>query len=410
MRTLVLSALCWGVLFGASVAVAEIFTVRPDGTGDYPTIQTAIDAAVDGDVIELTDGTFAGDGNRDVDYLGKAVTVRSQNGPEACIVNCEGSETDPHRGFHFHLSEGPGSVLQGVTITGGWIDLVGGGVQCEGPTAVVITGCVLTGNTARRGGGIGCRDGSAPTIENCVFEENDASWSGGGLYAVSATPTVTDCVFHANHANHGAGMYLYGNADPILTDCVFTDNSADHSTGGLHCEHFVRPTLHNCTFSGNTSMYQGCAMGISIVSSPTLYNCTFWGNGGTSPVPAIANGEECESVFENTIIAGTVEGMALRLYDGLGSATLRCCDIYGNEGGDWVDHIADQLGIDGNICEDPLFCDPATGDFTLQETSPCAPSSPPNVECDQIGAWPIGCGGTPVTATTWGGIKAMFRR
>jgi hypothetical protein len=69
-------------------ARATTHVVRPDGGGDSPDIQAAIDAATDGDIVELTDGTFTGDGNRDIDYKGKALTVRSQSGnPEGCIID-----------------------------------------------------------------------------------------------------------------------------------------------------------------------------------------------------------------------------------------------------------------------------------------------------------------------------------
>lgn len=117
-------------------------------------------------------------------------------------------------------------------------------------------------------------------------------------------------------------------------------------------------------------------------------------------------GDPADILIENTIIAFSSSGEAIM---GCRFVTLSCCDLYGNAGGDWVGIIADQYGISGNICEDPLFCDPANEDFTIQCDSPCAPFTPPNVECHLIGAWPIGCGGTPVTSTTWGGIKAMFK-
>jgi len=90
----------------------------------------------------------------------------------------------------------------------------------------------------------------------------------------------------------------------------------------------------------------------------------------------------------NSIVAFGLLGPGV----GCGSAvtpTLTCCDIYGNEGGDWVDCIADQYGVNGNICEDPLFCDPENGDFTIRGDSPCAPDY--NPECGLIGAWPVGC-------------------
>lgn len=113
--------------------------------------------------------------------------------------------------------------------------------------------------------------------------------------------------------------------------------------------------------------------------------------------------------LENTIIADSPSGEAIGWLGPI-LPTLSCCDLFGNAGGDWVGGLEEQLGVRGNICEDPLFCDPENGDFTLQECSPCAPFSPPNPECDLIGAWPIGCGGTPVAETTWGALKALFRR
>jgi hypothetical protein len=109
--------------------------------------------------------------------------------------------------------------------------------------------------------------------------------------------------------------------------------------------------------------------------------------------------------IQNTIIAYSHNGQAITG----GLVNLVCCDLYANEGGDWVGSIADQYGIHGNISEDPLFCDPGSGDFTLEEGSPCAPVSPPNPECYLIGAWPVGCGGTPITRSTWGRIKSLFR-
>ena len=101
--------------------------VKPDGTGDYPTIQAAIDADDSADVIEMADGTFRGDGNRDIDFDGKAITLRSQSGnPKECSIDCRGSESDPHRGFDFHHGESSESVIQGVRIIHGYAHTDGG--------------------------------------------------------------------------------------------------------------------------------------------------------------------------------------------------------------------------------------------------------------------------------------------
>jgi hypothetical protein len=103
----------------AAAAPGATCVVNPEGTGGYRTIQAAIDASSDSDIIELTDGTFSGDGNRDIGYLRKAITVRSQSGnPGSCIIDREVEYG--HRGFCFHSGEDPTSVLEGVTIANGY--------------------------------------------------------------------------------------------------------------------------------------------------------------------------------------------------------------------------------------------------------------------------------------------------
>ena len=135
--------------------------------------------------------------------------------------------------------------------------------------------------------------------------------------------------------------------------------------------------------------------------------CTFYANGAPYG-GALAYCGVWSSAVTNCILSFSIEGTAVwNAYDDI---PFTCCDIYGNAGGDWVAGIEGQYGINGNICEDPLFCDPEDGNFTLECISPCAPVSPPTPECDLIGAWPAGCGGTPTTRSTWGGVKALFRR
>ncbi len=96
--------------------------------------------------------------------------------------------------------------------------------------------------------------------------------------------------------------------------------------------------------------------------------------------------------MDKTIIAFSIEEEAVCC--GAGSSVIStCCDIYGNEGGDWVGCIAGQDSINGNFSADPLFCDPANSDFTLDIASPCLPGNHPNGEdCGLIGALGQGCG------------------
>jgi hypothetical protein len=145
----------------------------------------------------------------------------------------------------------------------------------------------------------------------------------------------------------------------------------------------------------------------------TFTNCTFCDNSDAGVAAIYA---EWEFTMTNTIIAFSQGGAAIECWS---TPTLTCCDLYGNMGGDWVGSIAGQYGINGNISENPLFCNRIGGEFQLRGGSPCAPFSPPNQECDLIGAWPVGCDPTSGIAddepgpqresSSWGGIKVGYR-
>ena len=139
-------------------------------------------------------------------------------------------------------------------------------------------------------------------------------------------------------------------------------------------------------------------------SSVNLENCTFYSHGGMGSTVHLEGSAELLS--QNTIISFTDYGGAVHC-DGASTATLTCCDVFGNVGGDWVGCIADQYGANGNISEDPGFCDAPQGDYHLWNYSPCAPEF--NPDCGLIGAWAVGCWGTAAERTTWGGLKALFR-
>jgi len=388
----------WPVRCGSS----SQYLIRADGSGDYPTIQAAIDAAFDGDTILLADGIFSGAGNVDLDYHGKAITVRSVSGnAEACVIHCvpEGG-TETHRGFCFVSGEGPGSVLDGITIMNGeappspyphWYK--GGAILCAGasPTivrcrflyndaagiqtwigeggalyitgaAVAISDCHFERNGSPRGGAVTCH--SAASFTGCIFLRNVSASGGGAILATNASTLALDrCVFVDNQANHGGGVYA--GADTLQVEgCTFTGNYG--STGGaVYCRD-CQAWLTSCTLAANASGYTRPGSG--------LY------------------GSDATVTVARTIIAFGTQGTGA-YGQGESQASFSCCDIYGNVGGDWVNGIDGQLGVNGNISLDPLFCGEAYADdpYTLWDTSPCAPFSPQNPECDLVGACAVGC-------------------
>jgi hypothetical protein len=150
-------------------------------------------------------------------------------------------------------------------------------------------------------------------------------------------------------------------------------------------------SITGCTFEHNTGFHEGgglIILGDQEEPPPvTLSRCTLVGNGSPLGAGGLNLGIPVE--IENTIIAFGTDGEAITC-TGIGLGVMSCTDIYGNAGGDWTGCIADQLGTNGNFSADPLFCNAGAGDYTLAETSPCAPENSP-AECGLIGAFPVGC-------------------
>jgi hypothetical protein len=395
-----------------AAAFADTYLVRPDGGGDFATIQAALEAVAEGDVIELSDGTFSGPGNRDIDFLGKAVTVRSQGGdPTLCIVDCRGSESDMHRGFLFVSGEGRGAVLQGITITGGYHDVGGCGIRCVG-SSPTIRACILSHNGGcywEGGAGLSC-EGGAPRLEDCQFLQNtthyfspaEVNGNGAGLLCTDSSPEVVRCTFAGNVVAHGfdtcgngGGIASYG-SDLVLEDCWFHENEGHW--GGM-CNSFG-PALYvrdstvlatGCLFAGNYGDYEAAVFSRG-TSSASFLSCTFSGN--VAPGPVLDSWEDSDYWLEDTIIAFTRAPYGDWPYPpvrGSGDVTLTGCDLYGNHWGDWIGELAGLQYRDGNFSADPCFCDTTALDWHLCADSWCAPENHPWGWDRLVGALEVGC-------------------
>ena len=188
------------------------------------TIQDAIDHSVEGDTVLVADGTYTGEKNRNIDFHGKAITLLSENGPEATVIGCDYLG----RGAVFDDEEGMDSILQGFTfIEGGGSE--GGGIYCF-YSDPYIAGCVFSKNVAYLGGGIYTEYGFT-TIANCTFVDNYAYYGGGAYFHDYGYdyPEIFNCTFSENSANTaGGGIHFIGGSDPlVITNCILWGDSPD---------------------------------------------------------------------------------------------------------------------------------------------------------------------------------------
>jgi hypothetical protein len=191
---------------------------------------------VDGDTVLVAEGIYTGDGNRDIDFLGKVIVVMSENGPNVTIIDCGGDSLNPHRGFYFNNFESESTILQGFMIRNGYYSA---------------------------GGGIYCR--ADPTIRNCIITQNKAD-EGGGIFV---------------------GRY------PLIINCVFTDNSAKIG-GAVICDHFGGPLIVNSILWGDYPHEIFIGIGSPQVHYSDIEDqgFSYWGEGNIDAEPLFRNPEE----------------------------------------------------------------------------------------------------------------------
>ena len=370
-----------------------LHTMKADGSGDYAKIQDAIDAALDEDVIELQIGSYTGNRNYDLDYGGKAITIRSTNPDDPntvrdTAVDCTGSWN--HRGFVFHNNEGPDSIISGITIkadmpqfgdfiVNGITERHGGGILCYGASPT-ITKCVIEGCvTSYYGGGIclskpdGGTQGANATVIDCTISSNGSGWAPGvyvyasyptftnccitenrsGMHHIGGvgihdcsdeTVTFTNCEITRNYATNGDGGMSIANSDVIIENCVISQNSAQHGAGGIAITSASVVGMKNCLITGN--LMRGSFHGAAVAaynSDVTITNCSIEGNWSPwESAAAVWLENSNPATVKNTIVWNNEPAVSpLAIHLGVGSVD------YSNVQGGFV-------GTD-NLDENPLF-------------------------------------------------------
>ena len=313
-----------------------ILDIRAEGglsvPARYATIQSAIDAATNGDTIIVSDGVYTGPGNRDIDFKGKAITLRSENGPENCIIDCQNAGL----GFYFHNGEDSDSIVEGFTVMHGMGKTDGYIIQRYDPAS----------------GGAVHNYESSPTFINCRFIDNileDGFYSyavGAGMYNYNSSPTLIKCSFTQNRADRGAGMYNTGGS-PVLINCIFSGNTATAYGGGICNDSNATATLINCTLVGNAARYGGG--GIDTREGGMLVtNSILWDNidaSGTDESAQVYISWQMSTNFRHNCIAGWT-GQA----GGVGNIGINPLFV---DPGYWIDpgtpqSVADDIWIEGD--------------------------------------------------------------
>ena len=345
---------------------ADTLTVCLDGTCDFTDIQAAIDAASEGDVLQISGETYLLEATLDI--AGKKLTLRGMvDDQDRPTTRLDGQTL--HRVVQCVDGEGPDTVFEHLVFQNGWAaatayssdeEYVTGGAALISGSSPSFAQCIFTGNTATvdeseeypwSAGGAVMSYFSSATFTDCTFTNNSADL-GGAVFSGRSSNTFTDCTFENNAGGNQGGALdtsysqttlnrctmrnnsaPYGGAmsnwlgTPTLEGCTLTDNSADYG-GGMHnrmSSVSAPPTLSDCTFRNNSAAVEGGGMHNSGSGSPTLTNCTLTNNSAGDDGGAMYNAGSSPSFSDSTICDNTPNQVTGNFFDEYGNCIADSC-------------------------------------------------------------------------------------
>jgi len=293
--------------------------------GPKQTIQAAVDAAGNNDTIMVADGTYIGPGNRGIDLFGITLTLVSENGSSACIINCQGQDN----AFQFGQLGYAGKIDGFTIINGNWSN--GGAVFCGNQSEPIITNCVFTNNESGEGGAIFCGNNTRPTISYCTFNNNSAVSSGGAIcFGEDSSPTVNNCDFSGNEAQYGGSIYC-DRIGGTIKECIINNCSYCEIGGGIYCEHYSSPIIRDCIINNNVGGGISCDM----YSSPLITDCTINNNSGAN-LGQYGGGIYCNNHSSPNVINCVINGNTGSMGGGVtcrnaSNITMTNCELSGNK-------------------------------------------------------------------------------
>ena len=344
-------------VWSAATAAATTFTVGPQG--DFDSLEEAVAAVVDGDIIEIDPGIYpvdlevevgitlrgAGPGLTRLTPASKkqseTVEIESRLPVTVADLTIDGGGT--MRPVEIHLTE---AVLDNVTFELAGPAAVGASIHID-DSEVTMRGCTFAQAAAvtNDGGHMFVLD-SIVTLDGCTFDRGLAADDGGAIRIVDSDATILGSTFTNCQADSGGAIDAQNGAANlvVLRDNLFelnaatsADGKADDGFGGAAIVFGGQAIIEGNTFRSNTASLGGGALDLTALNDSRVAFNRFEGNeADEGGAVAIYNPHDV-SIVANTMVNQTATRHGGGVYVG-GNGTY---EIVGNA---FCDNAAEMGG------------------------------------------------------------------
>ena len=309
------------------------------GDQQFQTIQAAINASVNGDVVFIHAGLYSGPGNVNLVTMGRQIVVLGE-AQGAVVIDVQNNG----RGFNFSETGETATVIGRLTIQKASASAIYVNAATVTTHATVYES-TLRGCSASNGGGVTATGAKASaSLGLCTFTDNNATTSGAAAFAdKSGAVTLSYCV--ANSPNVAvknsyaavqgggslSGNYCEWNGSGKVPHAFTDDFSTGFSISGGTFHHFTSTAVVSTSWYMTAEMVLASARfalnpdAVSVAGAALIMGCTFVSNNGVSI--ATADGGH------HTLIASCTftnnKNTAIRAYS---STSIDDCTFTGNKG------------------------------------------------------------------------------
>lgn len=339
-----------------------------------PTIQAGIDAAKDGDTVVVAPGSY----QENIDFKGKAITLKSSGGAAATII--DGSQAGAV--VTFQSGEWLTSVLDGFTVRNGNTTLsgsgLGGGISATDSSPTIRNNSVVS-NRGCYGAGIGAQYG-APLIQGNLISGNtqscSSSYGGGGVYLATGTgaQVIGNTITGNRMDNSGGGIYATSQARLLISGNLIRGNGSSQATGvtsggGIALTGCTETLLVQNVIADNLAA-NGSAIYNGGWSSWSLVNNTI--SDTVNPGGTLVAGDASQATVVNNIFYASTPLTLLdsACLNGVSPAGFSHNLVWAPAGSSYANSCFDPNGANGNLAADPKLSGPAFGFFGLTPGSP----------------------------------------